>query len=556
MSERAPTPWSTRSHCCAARGRRWTGSGGSPATPSCTGDAGAVAFDRGITVPFAPETPASGVGWTGPLRRAWYRRELPGRQGDRRTVLHLGAVDRLCDVWVGGQHVAHHEGGYTPFAVDVTDALGDGGAAARRPRRRRPGRPRGPAREAGLARRAARHLVPAHHRASGGPCGWSTSRRDRIADVQWRGDPASLRVDVRVELARPVRGARLHVRLRLGDRLLADDVVRVDGSVVERSMTVGDGSIDDRSAAAVGAAVRRRPGGRRRARAGRRRRRGARRGGELPRAALGRRRGRPVPGQRPAGAAADGARPGLLAGTPAPPRPTASALQADLELAVGARVHRRAQAPEDRGPALAGPRRPDGPAGVGGDALGVPARDRRRPRGCCASGPSSSPPTAGTRAWSPGCRSTRAGACPRRRPTPRSGRWCGRWPRSPRALDGTRPVSADDGWEALGGEVLGVHDYEQDAAALADRYRTGADLERDGGAAAPRRAAGRPRPRGHRRPRRRPVGVRRGRAAHAAASRAGGTPRRARPRTCWPATATCGPRCTPPRRWPGRAGPS
>jgi hypothetical protein len=46
------------------------------------------------------------------------------------------------------------------------------------------------------------------------------------------------------------------------------------------------------------------------------------------------------------------------------------------------------------------------------------------------------------------------------------------------ALDGTRPVSANDGWEALGGEILGVHDYEQDAAVLAGRYRTAADLDR------------------------------------------------------------------------------
>jgi hypothetical protein len=46
------------------------------------------------------------------------------------------------------------------------------------------------------------------------------------------------------------------------------------------------------------------------------------------------------------------------------------------------------------------------------------------------------------------------------------------------ALDGTRPVSANDGWETVGGDVLGVHDYGQDAAALAERYRTRADLER------------------------------------------------------------------------------
>src|SRR4051794_35538043 len=80
-----------------------------------------VDFDRRIQVPYAPEAPASGIGWKGSsLNRAWYRRPLPAA-GGRRTVLHFGAVDRVCDVWVGGAHVAHHEGGYAPFSVDVPD---------------------------------------------------------------------------------------------------------------------------------------------------------------------------------------------------------------------------------------------------------------------------------------------------------------------------------------------------------------------------------------------------------------------------------------------------
>jgi hypothetical protein len=45
------------------------------------------------------------------------------------------------------------------------------------------------------------------------------------------------------------------------------------------------------------------------------------------------------------------------------------------------------------------------------------------------------------------------------------------------ALDGTRPVSANDGWETLGGDVLGIHDYAQDAAVLAARFGTRADVE-------------------------------------------------------------------------------
>ena len=79
------------------------------ADPDLVGTVGGIAFDRTIRVPYAPETPASGVHWPGRLNRAWYRRRLPGRAGDRRTVLHFGAVDRICDVWVGGAHVTSHE---------------------------------------------------------------------------------------------------------------------------------------------------------------------------------------------------------------------------------------------------------------------------------------------------------------------------------------------------------------------------------------------------------------------------------------------------------------
>ncbi|GIG28415.1 glycoside hydrolase family 2 protein [Cellulomonas marina] len=99
------------------------------------GPDGADPFDRTIQVPFPPEAPDSGIGDPGPLRVVWYRRRLTaedlaaaglGRQGDR-VVLHLGAVDHTADVWVDGQHVGRHEGGQTPFALDVTAAVGGSG---------------------------------------------------------------------------------------------------------------------------------------------------------------------------------------------------------------------------------------------------------------------------------------------------------------------------------------------------------------------------------------------------------------------------------------------
>ena len=89
-------------------------------------------FDQQIEVPFPPESPASGIGAQGFHPVVWYRRTL-GRDllagsraeddGAQRTLIHFGAVDHRADVWLDGQHVAHHVGGQTPFSVDVTDVL-------------------------------------------------------------------------------------------------------------------------------------------------------------------------------------------------------------------------------------------------------------------------------------------------------------------------------------------------------------------------------------------------------------------------------------------------
>lgn len=76
-------------------------------------------FDKEITVPFSWESPLSGIGeerkGTG-----WYRRYVNYNCGENRLFLHIGAVDYESDVFVNGQHLAHHFGGYTPVTVDVT----------------------------------------------------------------------------------------------------------------------------------------------------------------------------------------------------------------------------------------------------------------------------------------------------------------------------------------------------------------------------------------------------------------------------------------------------
>ena len=57
----------------------------------------------------------------------WYRRTviIPGTDPwrDKRIILHIGAADFFTDCWCNGAHLGHHEGGYTPFEFDLTDAL-------------------------------------------------------------------------------------------------------------------------------------------------------------------------------------------------------------------------------------------------------------------------------------------------------------------------------------------------------------------------------------------------------------------------------------------------
>ena len=55
----------------------------------------------------------------------WYRRSftLPDTLNGRFTRLNFYAVNYIADVWLNGTYLGYHEGGYTPFAFDVTGAL-------------------------------------------------------------------------------------------------------------------------------------------------------------------------------------------------------------------------------------------------------------------------------------------------------------------------------------------------------------------------------------------------------------------------------------------------
>ena len=87
-------------------------------------------FTRKILVPFAFESPKSGIGDTAFHPWAWYRRSFtpPAAWQGKRVLLNFGAVDYRAWVWVNGQFVGSHEGGNVPFKFDIT-ALAKPGAA-------------------------------------------------------------------------------------------------------------------------------------------------------------------------------------------------------------------------------------------------------------------------------------------------------------------------------------------------------------------------------------------------------------------------------------------
>jgi beta-galactosidase/beta-glucuronidase len=84
-----------------------------------------VRWHARINVPFAPETPGSGINRHDFFRACWYRRrvDIPPRPRGERLLLHFGAVDYTATVWVDGVAVGSHEGGYTPFTCDITDLI-------------------------------------------------------------------------------------------------------------------------------------------------------------------------------------------------------------------------------------------------------------------------------------------------------------------------------------------------------------------------------------------------------------------------------------------------
>ncbi len=197
-----------------------------------------VFVDR-IRVPIPPEAPASGIRRGEPCSVMWYRRllDLSGLDADR-LLLHFGAVDFKADVWLNGQHVATHEGGYTPFAADISHVdRKDGQVLVVRvlddpndlsqPRGKQfwESRPRGiwQSRTSGIWQQVWLEPLPASH----------------LTEVRWtpKTSQQALALEVLIDAADHT-SLLLRIQLEVHGECIADDVVAVTQPVVTRQIPI------------------------------------------------------------------------------------------------------------------------------------------------------------------------------------------------------------------------------------------------------------------------------------------------------------------------------
>jgi beta-galactosidase/beta-glucuronidase len=87
------------------------------------------AFPRGrtITVPFAYETPASGIGEEKRHDTVWYNRSVAIRkEAGKKVFLHFEGCDYRAALWVNGSFAGTHEGACARFSFDITDLVNPG----------------------------------------------------------------------------------------------------------------------------------------------------------------------------------------------------------------------------------------------------------------------------------------------------------------------------------------------------------------------------------------------------------------------------------------------
>jgi len=79
-------------------------------------------FTNKILVPFPPESKLSGVEYKDFINSIWYHRKIivPKKWKNKKIILHFGAVDYECFLYIDGNFVGYHLGGCSSFQFDIT----------------------------------------------------------------------------------------------------------------------------------------------------------------------------------------------------------------------------------------------------------------------------------------------------------------------------------------------------------------------------------------------------------------------------------------------------
>ena len=82
-------------------------------------------FSQQIQVPFVFQSVLSGIDSQEFIDTAWYSRTftIETKNNGKNTLLHFGAVDYQCELFVNGTYVGTHQGGVTPFNFNITSYL-------------------------------------------------------------------------------------------------------------------------------------------------------------------------------------------------------------------------------------------------------------------------------------------------------------------------------------------------------------------------------------------------------------------------------------------------
>lgn len=77
-----------------------------------------------ILVPFAPQAPLSGYGKKVDDKLVYEKTfVIPEDFNKERILVHFGAVDQIATVWLNGEKLGSHEGGYLPFSFDISKVV-------------------------------------------------------------------------------------------------------------------------------------------------------------------------------------------------------------------------------------------------------------------------------------------------------------------------------------------------------------------------------------------------------------------------------------------------